>query len=227
MSEYWKSNKKYYCTFCGIYIQDNKISRQNHENGRKHKDTVALYLRDQTKKQQEKSEEDKETQAMLARIEQEAGKKYASDIGGPAATSRPRWDPKEEAEKDRRRALARAEMEARIPALKKAKEAEATIAPQPSPRPDGDHPYGGWSVVETPVLESTTQNQPAATSARVDEWAHYGEDEPEDTADTFTIQEKTVDKHEEEEEQSDAPVAFKKRKVGGNKTSRNTRKRVE
>ncbi|KAJ3295370.1 hypothetical protein HK104_002747, partial [Borealophlyctis nickersoniae] len=70
MSERWVSNKKYYCSYCKIYIQDNKASRNIHEGGKKHKEAVEMFLRDVHRRSENKSKQDQETRAMLERIEQ-------------------------------------------------------------------------------------------------------------------------------------------------------------
>lgn len=69
MSEYWKSQAKFWCKFCKIYVTDNKISRQNHDNGKKHKDNVSMYLRDVDRRSKA---DEKKTEAMkreMAKIE--------------------------------------------------------------------------------------------------------------------------------------------------------------
>ncbi|ORX38793.1 hypothetical protein BCR36DRAFT_18833 [Piromyces finnis] len=79
MSEYWVSNKKYYCKYCKIYITDNKISRQNHDNGRKHKEIVQMYIRDVQKRKQEEDKEAEATRRMLQQVEKAAYKQYSQD----------------------------------------------------------------------------------------------------------------------------------------------------
>jgi WW domain-binding protein 4 len=79
MSEYWVSNKKYYCKYCKIYITDNKISRQNHDNGRKHKEIVQMYIRDVQKRKKEEEKEAEETKKILQQIDKAAYKQYSQD----------------------------------------------------------------------------------------------------------------------------------------------------
>ena len=45
MSEYWVSKKKYFCKYCDIYIADDAPSRQQHENGLRHKGNVERFIR--------------------------------------------------------------------------------------------------------------------------------------------------------------------------------------
>lgn len=45
MSEYWISKKKYFCKYCDIYIADDAPSRQQHENGMRHKGNVERFIR--------------------------------------------------------------------------------------------------------------------------------------------------------------------------------------
>src|SRR6266498_4808342 len=44
MSEYWVSKKKYFCKYCEIYITDDAPSRQQHENGLRHKGNVERFV---------------------------------------------------------------------------------------------------------------------------------------------------------------------------------------
>lgn len=39
--QYWKSNKNYFCEYCGVWMADNIQVRAIHEKGLKHKDNVA------------------------------------------------------------------------------------------------------------------------------------------------------------------------------------------
>ncbi|KAJ3176476.1 hypothetical protein HK101_010433 [Irineochytrium annulatum] len=85
MTEFWKSNKKFWCEYCKIFITDNKISRKNHETGLKHKDRVQQFLRNLHKKEEEKKIQDAETMAMLSQIEAAAHVKMAKESMGSTA----------------------------------------------------------------------------------------------------------------------------------------------
>ncbi|KAI9590988.1 hypothetical protein BDF19DRAFT_456808, partial [Syncephalis fuscata] len=80
-SEYWKSQGRYFCNYCKIYVAENAISRKHHEDGRKHKGNVERFLRDvHTRTRKEK--EDAEYMAReMAKIDQAAHAKYNLDLG--------------------------------------------------------------------------------------------------------------------------------------------------
>lgn len=50
MSEYWKSQPRKFCPQCKCWIADNKISREFHEGGKKHKEAVAIQLKEARKR---------------------------------------------------------------------------------------------------------------------------------------------------------------------------------
>lgn len=70
MSEYWVSKGKYYCTYCKVYIADDKPSRQHHETGGRHKGNLERYIRDIYKKgaqaEKEKKQAEREMKAINA-----------------------------------------------------------------------------------------------------------------------------------------------------------------
>ncbi|KAJ1971987.1 WW domain binding protein 4 [Dimargaris xerosporica] len=85
----WVANTKHWCRYCKIYIQDNKATRSIHENGKKHKENVAQFLRDIDKKSRADLEQEKEMQRQLALIEEAATRQYNQDLQGnhPAAST--------------------------------------------------------------------------------------------------------------------------------------------
>lgn len=68
LNAYRKSNKKYFCNYCKIYIADDKPSRAQHETGLKHKGNVDKYVRDLYKKGETNKKEKAEEDAEMARI---------------------------------------------------------------------------------------------------------------------------------------------------------------
>ncbi|TPX72754.1 hypothetical protein SpCBS45565_g00344 [Spizellomyces sp. 'palustris'] len=229
MSEYWVSNKKYFCKYCRIYIQDNKISRQTHENGRKHKDNINAYLQDVHKRQEEQSQEDEKTRAMIARIEQAASKQYAQDTRSkPDITA---WDPTVEAAKAHKQVYVPDPEKGRPKVIPDAVHPTRPLQPV-STTHDDEHPYGTWAVIDTPPPPSgadPTQNQKGKDRGEaVNEWADYGEEEPEEHVASFKVKEKTLSTDTGEEDAAGlATATFKKRKMTSNKASRNIRKRTD
>ncbi|KAI8921404.1 hypothetical protein DFJ77DRAFT_437446 [Powellomyces hirtus] len=226
MSEYWVANKKFFCIYCRIYLQDNKISRQTHESGKKHKDNVAGYLRDVHKRAEEKGKVDAETSAMMAKIEQAANKQYALDtrIKRPAGddadadftSSRPPAAYKATAgESEAGRVLDRLAKERADKAAAKALAAKAETV---GGGDEESHPYGDWATVDTPAPPPpppSKQDPNAPANATV--WADEGDEEPEDNVKSFKVKEKTLPLRDDDDDgaKSVAAPVFKKRKVAG------------
>ncbi|KAJ1979432.1 WW domain binding protein 4 [Dimargaris verticillata] len=76
----WVANAKHWCRYCKLYIQDNKATRNIHENGKKHRENVAQFLRDIDKKSRADLEQEKETQRQLTLIEEAAARQYSQDL---------------------------------------------------------------------------------------------------------------------------------------------------
>ena len=70
MSEYWVSNKKYYCKYCEIYIADDAPSRQHHENGLRHKGNRDRFVRGLYKQGEKRKKDLEEEKREIARVEQ-------------------------------------------------------------------------------------------------------------------------------------------------------------
>ena len=70
MSEYWVSNKKYYCTYCKIYIADDAPSRQQHENGLRHKGNKERFVRGLYKTSEKRKHDLEEEKREMVRIDQ-------------------------------------------------------------------------------------------------------------------------------------------------------------
>ncbi|KAG8896414.1 hypothetical protein FRB99_008898 [Tulasnella sp. 403] len=87
MSEYWVSKKKYFCKYCDIYIADDAPSRQQHENGLRHKGNKERFIRE-IYKAGEKAKKDKQDEEREMRaVEQAALAAYAKDVGLAAAAA--------------------------------------------------------------------------------------------------------------------------------------------
>ncbi|KAG9031931.1 hypothetical protein FRB95_002067 [Tulasnella sp. JGI-2019a] len=104
MSEFWVSKKKYFCKYCDIYIADDVPSRQQHENGLRHKGNKDRFIRELyksgEKKKKDKEQEDREMK-MVEQVRfvlvrdpesvaepdffQAAQAAYAKDVGVAAA----------------------------------------------------------------------------------------------------------------------------------------------
>ncbi|KAJ7096375.1 hypothetical protein C8R44DRAFT_591739, partial [Mycena epipterygia] len=85
MSEYWVSKKKYYCKYCEIYIADDAPSRQQHENGLRHKGNTERFIRSIYKAGEKKKKDDEEERREMVRVEQAAQIAFAQDVGAGRA----------------------------------------------------------------------------------------------------------------------------------------------
>ncbi|KAJ3178290.1 hypothetical protein HDU87_003602 [Geranomyces variabilis] len=243
MSEYWVSNKKFFCTYCRIYLQDNKISRQTHETGKKHKDNVAAYLRDVHTRTEEKGKANAETAAMMAIINQAASKQFARDQraklephatkhepniddygsgtrrsdqggGGPSASDR---------EAGKILDLLAKQREDKAEALRAKAAAEAAADGEgEGGGPESDpHPYGEWSTLETAsslrgadAAGGEKRPRESGKTSNQPSWADDGDEEPEDNVKRFKVTEKVLPTEGTFGESDEAPApVFKKRKA--------------
>ncbi|KAJ7188328.1 hypothetical protein C8R46DRAFT_878610 [Mycena filopes] len=87
MSEYWISKKKYFCKYCDIYIADDAPSRQQHENGLRHKGNTERFIRSIYKAGEKKKKDDEEEKREMARVEQASAAQiaFAQDVGAGRA----------------------------------------------------------------------------------------------------------------------------------------------
>jgi len=69
MSEYWVSHKKYFCRYCEIYIADDVPSRQQHENGLRHKGNTERFIRGLYKAGEKRKKDLEEEKREMARVE--------------------------------------------------------------------------------------------------------------------------------------------------------------
>ncbi|BES94088.1 U1 zinc finger [Nesidiocoris tenuis] len=79
-TEYWKSQDRKFCDFCQCWIADNKPSIQSHENGKRHKESVAKKLAAMSKKSMKQHKESIEIDKDMKRMEEAAMKAYLQDI---------------------------------------------------------------------------------------------------------------------------------------------------
>lgn len=69
MSEFWVSRKKWTCKYCDVTINDDIPSKQQHENGLRHKGNVERHLRQAYKKSEKDRKEDSHAKREMAKIE--------------------------------------------------------------------------------------------------------------------------------------------------------------
>lgn len=69
MSEYWVSKKRYFCKYCEIYIADDAPSRQQHENGLRHKGNVERFIRGIYKSGEKQKKDLEDEKWEMARVE--------------------------------------------------------------------------------------------------------------------------------------------------------------
>ncbi|KAJ3126178.1 hypothetical protein HK098_007810 [Nowakowskiella sp. JEL0407] len=87
MTEFWVSQKKHWCKYCKMFVTDNKISRQNHDSGKRHKDLEQQYIREIQKRQADKRREENETRKILAQVEKDAIQQYGNDLASKTSGS--------------------------------------------------------------------------------------------------------------------------------------------
>ncbi|GLB37686.1 putative U1 zinc finger [Lyophyllum shimeji] len=85
MSEYWVSKKKYFCKYCEIYIADDAPSRQQHENGLRHKGNLERFIRGIYKTSEKRRKDLEEEKRDMARVDQAAQAAYAQDVAAGRA----------------------------------------------------------------------------------------------------------------------------------------------
>lgn len=85
MSEYWVSKKRYFCKYCEIYIADDAPSRQQHENGLRHKGNVERFIRGIYKSGEKQKKDLEEEKREMARVERAANAAFAQDVGAGIA----------------------------------------------------------------------------------------------------------------------------------------------
>lgn len=85
MSEYWVSRKKYFCQYCDIYIADDAPSRQQHENGMRHKGNKDRFVRSLYKAGEKRKRDEDEEKREMAAINRAADASFAEDVAAGRA----------------------------------------------------------------------------------------------------------------------------------------------
>uniref|UniRef100_A0A7S1GFX3 Matrin-type domain-containing protein n=1 Tax=Picochlorum oklahomense TaxID=249345 RepID=A0A7S1GFX3_9CHLO len=79
MTDYWKSNKNYFCEYCGVWMADNIQVRAIHEKGLKHKDNVARRIREMRQKATDDARKKEDMKRAMDGIASAAKKAYEKD----------------------------------------------------------------------------------------------------------------------------------------------------
>lgn len=205
MSEYWVSKKKYFCKYCDIYIADDAPSRQQHENGLRHKGNRDRFIRGLYKEGERRKKDQEEEKREMARVElvcgrfsllvrpltihQAAQAAFAQDVGSGRARpsmSNTASSSSSESSKPRPQSsnpFANYSTAASLGFSDPDAERIAALAQQK--RSEGVI-SSAWEVVETPPA---TVEEPAADTALGKRPA----DEQEDAAREFKIRKRTLD----------------------------------
>jgi WW domain-binding protein 4 len=85
MSEYWVSKKKYFCTYCDIFIADDVPSRTHHENGMRHQGNKERFVKGLYKAGEKKKKEEEEERREMKNVDAAAMRAYALDVGAGRA----------------------------------------------------------------------------------------------------------------------------------------------
>ncbi|KAJ3082851.1 hypothetical protein HK102_001431 [Quaeritorhiza haematococci] len=249
MSEYWVSQARHFCKYCKTYIADNKVSKQTHEGGRKHKENVERFLRDVRKRDEERRKDEDKTKRMLEKIEKAAMKQYAQDLApsssDPSNPSLPASSSTPLPSSSRTNPSTSTSTTTQKP--KDVELAQSAISAQPiAPlkelfhQPDVGAP-GPWMPVETPSKSSTsTSQQGTEGKGKVEEVDEDDEWNLDERLDEFKLVERVVKVDNEEDEDtagneggggssagsgSGEGGLFKKRKIAGKGKQRNIRQK--
>ncbi|KAF9952954.1 WW domain binding protein 4 [Mortierella alpina] len=160
-SEYWKSNAKFFCRFCKIYITDNKSTRNIHDSGVKHKENVERFLREQNQRSKDKDAEKARTDKQMEAIEKAAMKQYQLDVEAglvQPSTSTPSFP-------------SRVETSVPVPAPATKKQDAAEKEPSESSQADVKEGTGSNSVpVAVPVAKVAPNKPKDETVGQPGEW---------------------------------------------------------
>ncbi|KAJ3336743.1 hypothetical protein HDU93_002288 [Gonapodya sp. JEL0774] len=80
MSEFWVSQKRYWCKYCAVWIADNKAQRTQHETGLKHKGNKERFIRNVERREKHNQIEEEKTKRMLEKMEKDAAAQFAADL---------------------------------------------------------------------------------------------------------------------------------------------------
>lgn len=83
MADVWISRPRWTCPYCDVTINDDRPSRQHHENGMRHKNNVERALRGLYKENSVKRREEDQAQRELAKIERVGARADPGGAGEP------------------------------------------------------------------------------------------------------------------------------------------------
>jgi WW domain-binding protein 4 len=72
MTSFWKSNPRYYCKVCSIYVDDNAKSRRLHDEGKRHAEQLERKQFETNKKKQREAKQQSDIERQLQLIEKQA-----------------------------------------------------------------------------------------------------------------------------------------------------------
>ncbi|RKP03201.1 hypothetical protein CXG81DRAFT_24202 [Caulochytrium protostelioides] len=84
-----KTSSRYWCKFCHVSIQDNRVSRESHEASSKHRTAVRQNLQDIQRRGAEQQREAARNEAALIQITAAAERAYARETGQRLASAAP------------------------------------------------------------------------------------------------------------------------------------------
>ena len=76
MTDVWKSTDNHFCKYCKCWVADNKVSRQTHENGLRHKQAVEEKLSEIKRKQLVEAKSAKDEARWLKKMDEAALRDY-------------------------------------------------------------------------------------------------------------------------------------------------------
>nr|CCA20857.1 conserved hypothetical protein [Albugo laibachii Nc14] len=85
MTEYWKSNERYFCKYCDIWLQGDSISVRHHEKSKRHLDRIQEKLKAKRQAKVKSEREDKDLKKQLDEIERTAHARFAEDMKGKSS----------------------------------------------------------------------------------------------------------------------------------------------
>ncbi|PIA19371.1 hypothetical protein COEREDRAFT_84665 [Coemansia reversa NRRL 1564] len=223
------------------------LSRQQHESGTKHKDSVQKYLRQIGKDSEAKQRAEDQLNDQFAKIEEAAAQSYKKDIG----TSTEKISSVEKVHGSRDQSL----IENATTKSQKAAEQETVAEEQQDTQTQPDRPadvgvVGAWQVIEDTDLscsedEHSAKGNPKSMTAEVGDTNIDLNSEPQNTAalrgaelldeedqhpstrlDEFHIKEKTIESKTDplDTNISETKAMFKKRRAPANRSTRKQRK---
>uniref|UniRef100_A0A061QZT2 WW domain-binding protein 4 n=1 Tax=Tetraselmis sp. GSL018 TaxID=582737 RepID=A0A061QZT2_9CHLO len=80
MTEFWVSQKRHWCEYCKVWLNDTISARSTHENGVKHQENVARKLREMRQKGDAEKKEQELLKQSWSSIEAKAKAQYEKDI---------------------------------------------------------------------------------------------------------------------------------------------------